>query len=845
MLTRALFADDIFISYARADGMRYATALAARLSTLGYSCRLDVYDTVPSTQLPALLRRDLQRCTMLVLVATEAAAQSVAVDQELEAFGATGRRILVVGRAEVLRTARWAQRIAGLPGQDEPEIALATGQPGQAIIETIGNAMTYWRRNRRIRLVLQATVLAVLAGLAALAWIGWQANQAVLQRDSARQQVLAVDRQLGTQTSKLQAADTALAQQQRRLGDADAALQAGAQQLATQRAALSSQQLLNEASRSAGVLLERRLARRFDPAQDVAQALRAAHGFQRAGVQAPAVAVLFENTGLMPQLAHVLQHPGGFRAFAWTAGDRLATAGQDGQLRLWDVASGRLLAARAMPGPVSALQASPDKRRLLVLSQSPGADALVQVLDLGSLQTAGPTAQPAPLAPAHQLACPQPRRPMVWAPDGRSVALVCDGKVLVWPLQSGQQTKLAAGDVSQLQFSAQGDKLVVLRMHGEEAEYALSVYRLPGGQAEVRADSACAGRGRRHSFDAQGRFHASACDNSVPAESCNVQLCALDSGRLIATLPTAQNALRFDPGGNLLVSTGGSQISFWSAADGQKLAGWADDRQPPVLGGFGPRYRSVVLLQSGWASLVDGDSAETLAMFPLGLRKADSAELLQLLGVVGDGSRGVAADPRSGQIEVWALQTLPQQSRLADSVESFAFSPDGRQLLTGMPGRDGSLALWDWPGGQRRAAWSADAEGRRPTWAQDWMLQALASPAWLAQAGRSAAAAPLEARSADGRLRAAVGEFGVQVWAGSDPRPRALLRSGRAPRALAFSPDGQAVLGLVGQQLQVWPWQLATHRAASCAALAANQSSPAWRDLAGPGQGWRLDCAAD
>ncbi len=121
---------------------------------------------------------------------------------------------------------------------------------------------------------------------------------------------------------------------------------------------------------------------------------------------------------------------------------------------------------------------------------------------------------------------------------------------------------------------------------------------------------------------------------------------------------------RFDPGGNLLVSTDGSQISLWSAADGQKLAGRADDRQPPVLGGFGPRYRSVVLLQSGWASLVDGDSAKTLAMFPPGWRKADPADLLQRLGVVGDGSRGVAADPRSGQIEVWALQTLPQQSRL-------------------------------------------------------------------------------------------------------------------------------------------------------------------------------------
>lgn len=77
IFVRYLFGEDIFISYSRSDGMKYAVALAEQLSVLGFTCRLDVYETEPSVELPSKLKRDLLRSYILVVVGSEGAAISV------------------------------------------------------------------------------------------------------------------------------------------------------------------------------------------------------------------------------------------------------------------------------------------------------------------------------------------------------------------------------------------------------------------------------------------------------------------------------------------------------------------------------------------------------------------------------------------------------------------------------------------------------------------------------------------------------------------------------------------------------------------------------------------------
>lgn len=80
-----LYADDIFISYSRADASVYAFGLAEELGRRGFACFIDQWGTVPGLELPPSLVRRLTSCTVCVLVATPAALAS-AVRQEIETY---------------------------------------------------------------------------------------------------------------------------------------------------------------------------------------------------------------------------------------------------------------------------------------------------------------------------------------------------------------------------------------------------------------------------------------------------------------------------------------------------------------------------------------------------------------------------------------------------------------------------------------------------------------------------------------------------------------------------------------------------------------------------------------
>src|SRR5678815_3931780 len=88
MLMRFLFGDDIFISYSRRDGAKYAAALANELSKPGndYSCFLDQWGASADNELSPPVLRALRHSYMLVLVGTTGAADSPLVRQEVQLF---------------------------------------------------------------------------------------------------------------------------------------------------------------------------------------------------------------------------------------------------------------------------------------------------------------------------------------------------------------------------------------------------------------------------------------------------------------------------------------------------------------------------------------------------------------------------------------------------------------------------------------------------------------------------------------------------------------------------------------------------------------------------------------
>src|SRR5919109_465631 len=72
---KSLDADDIFISYARADGSAYLTGLDAALSAKQFSCFTDRRGTDAGSLPPETLFRKVRLCKTLVLLATPAAVE--------------------------------------------------------------------------------------------------------------------------------------------------------------------------------------------------------------------------------------------------------------------------------------------------------------------------------------------------------------------------------------------------------------------------------------------------------------------------------------------------------------------------------------------------------------------------------------------------------------------------------------------------------------------------------------------------------------------------------------------------------------------------------------------------
>lgn len=180
------FGDDVFISYARRDGSRYAQALARALVEKGISFYLDQWSvTTPGAQLPPTLRTALGRSMMLVVVATEAAKRSQAVEDEIKLFLGTQRKVSPIAfDDDTLSDAIWFSHVEGLPIKRESRSALGSNEPSIEIIDDIDQSTALNRRSRRLRRSFGLTLLAtLLVAFVAAAVVGGASKQA---RDATR-----------------------------------------------------------------------------------------------------------------------------------------------------------------------------------------------------------------------------------------------------------------------------------------------------------------------------------------------------------------------------------------------------------------------------------------------------------------------------------------------------------------------------------------------------------------------------------------------------------------------------------------------------------------------------------
>jgi len=338
---RWLFGNDVFISYARADGSVYAAALANLLSARDFSCYLDQWGSPPDAKLPEAVVVALKRSALLVLLATPRAATSAAVHQELELFRATGRTIIPVDFDNTAEQALWYALIAGLARSNEPSAALGGGHPADQVISRIGNSLGFARRNRRVRWTFAMTGVMIAAlGVASV----FTAREAKRQETQARAATAREQESLkAAQSATLEAQARAEEVRQQTEKALKASREAQRQQQAAQRSAreaLHQQRLAQERSRVARSQELASLALMqldTDPAASLKLAVEAASAAptseaERAVRRALEVSHLQEE---LPAGRSALTHAGLTRDGRWVL------TSEDGSGKLWRVPWGQ------------------------------------------------------------------------------------------------------------------------------------------------------------------------------------------------------------------------------------------------------------------------------------------------------------------------------------------------------------------------------------------------------------------------------------------------------------------------------------------------------------------------
>jgi WD40 repeat protein/serine/threonine protein kinase/tetratricopeptide (TPR) repeat protein len=499
-------------------------------------------------------------------------------------------------------------------------------------------------------------------------------------------------------------------------------------------------------------------------------------------------------------------HAGRVYSVAWSPdGTRLASAGGDGMVKVWTAATGQqILTLRGHTGEVESVAWSPDGTRLA----SASADSTVKVWEAatgnGILTLRGHADQLLSVA---------------WSPDGRRLASAGgDATVKLWEAATGKEILALRGHdwrVKSVAWSPDGARLA-----SASQDQTVKVWDVATGKDGLTLSG--------HSFEVfsvawspDGTRLASASQDGT------VKVWDATSGKETCILrghAWGVESVAWSPDGTRLASAGGDRtVKVWDAASGQETL---------TLRGHGgrgvPGLYSVAWSPDG-TRLASAGGDRTMKVWDAATGK-DTLTLRghghQVFSVAWDrDGRRLASASGDRTVKVWDAATGKDTLTLpghAGEVYTVAWSPDGRRLASG--GEDRTVRLWDpasgtetltlhgHAGGVQSVAWSPD--GTRlasASWDQTVKVWELASGKDTFTLRGHTGGVHSVAWSPDGtRLASAGGDATVRLWEAANGKQILTLRGHTNPVwSVAWSPDGTR-LASASQDRTVKVWDVAT-----------------------------------